>query len=75
MAEYDAAEKRPAAEWASQYGITVADPDGWDRANFAQSWAEPITATEFARRASLSTCSGDFGPLHEFLRPAREEKP
>lgn len=41
--------------WARLLNLDVLDPDGWDRRNFAQSWAEPITIDEFKRRASQST--------------------
>lgn len=38
-------------------GITVLDPDGWDRKNLDASWAEPITQEEFNFRLSISTAS------------------
>ena len=38
-------------------GITVLDPDGWDRRNFEKSWVEPLTHYEFTVRLGLSTCS------------------
>ena len=31
-------------------GVTVLDPDGWDRKNFVQSWAEELTLEEFDER-------------------------
>lgn len=43
--------------WAKQQGITIRDPDGWDRQNFVESWNTPITLEEFHQRASLSTTS------------------
>lgn len=43
-------------EWSALLGVTVLDPDGWDRTSFAESWAEPITLDEFIRRAQVSTC-------------------
>ena len=46
---------RPSAEWSQITGITVYDPDGWDRSDFAASWAEPITRAEFIRRCWTST--------------------
>lgn len=46
---------RPSKEWARIKGITVVDPDGWDRKDFDNSWSESITEKEFDRRASLST--------------------
>lgn len=36
-------------------GYAIVDPDGWDRANFDQSWAELITREEFTRRVMLSS--------------------
>jgi hypothetical protein len=38
-------------------GITILDPDGWDRKNLDSSWAEPITQQEFNFRLSISTAS------------------
>lgn len=35
--------------------LTVLDPDGWDRLNFEQSWAEPLTQDEFTARLLIST--------------------
>lgn len=35
---------------------TVMDPDGWDRENFDESWAEKITEREFLHRLNQSTC-------------------
>ena len=60
--------KRTPTEWESILGIKVHDPDGWDRSNFAESWAEKFTEVEFARRAWASTCSGDFDRIHTILR-------
>lgn len=48
--------------WA---GVKVLDADGWDRARFADSWAERITEDEFNRRLMQSTCQ--MPP--EYLRP------
>jgi hypothetical protein len=52
---------RSANDWLKQpqyAGITVMDPDGWDRRGgfFAASWAEEITEEEFEKRLSVSTC-------------------
>lgn len=38
-------------------GISVVDPDGWDRKNFDASWAEQISKEEFDRRLMNSTCT------------------
>lgn len=37
-------------------GIIVMDPDGWDRSNYEESWAEKITRDEFGNRMGRSTC-------------------
>jgi hypothetical protein len=42
-------------EWVNLLDLVIADPDGWDRTNFRESWAEPITIDEFKSRASRST--------------------
>jgi hypothetical protein len=52
--------KQNADKWLASpifNGVTVLDPDGWDRSNFAESWAEQITLGEFNRRLNLSTIS------------------
>jgi len=49
-------------EWLKepQYqGITVLDPDGWDRTDFETSWREPIDEAEFRRRLFASTLMTD----------------
>lgn len=43
------------SDWGIQFGLTVTDPDGWDRQNFDASWAELISEEEFKRRLSKST--------------------
>ena len=53
-------ELKSADEWLAMpefEGITVLDPDGWDRrgAHFEASWAERITKEEFNRRLFRST--------------------
>ena len=42
-------------EWSLFLGVSVLDPDGWDRTNFQKSWNEPITLDEFKRRVAEST--------------------
>lgn len=45
-------------EWLKEpkyAGITVLDPDGWDRSNYDVSWAEQISELEFNRRVGMST--------------------
>jgi hypothetical protein len=47
--------RRSSEEWTAIFGIRIADADGWDRSNFAASWAEPITLDEYKRRVRMST--------------------
>lgn len=53
-------ELQSSAYWQEQVreDFVVYDPDGWDRKNFEESWAEPITFHEFINRAWHSTVSG-----------------
>jgi len=49
---------RTAEEWLAQpqyAGITVLDPDGWDRRNYEESWNEKISENEFGKRLGVST--------------------
>ena len=51
-------ELKSAGEWLAIDGynhITVLDPDGWDRSNYEESWAEKISEEEFQRRLMMST--------------------
>lgn len=45
--------------WCKKKGLTlgedILDPDGWDRANFEESWNEKITEAEFHSRLLMST--------------------
>ncbi len=63
--------EKSADEWCVEFGITVHDPDGWDRTNYYASWAEPLTALEFARRASESTISGNTEGIRLTLATGR----
>lgn len=47
-------EMRTPEEWCAEYGLDIADPDGW-RHPGAPAWHEPITLLEFADRYALST--------------------
>lgn len=38
-------------------GITVLDPDGWDRKNFKEDWARKIKHCTMWEKVMLSTCS------------------
>lgn len=52
--------KKPSDEWVKEFpGLTIMDPDGWDRSNFIESWAEPIDEIEFHRRVMHSTICVD----------------
>lgn len=43
-------------KYAPEYeGVILMDPDGWNRANFDQSWAEQITREEMKRRMDMSS--------------------
>jgi hypothetical protein len=50
-------EKRTPQEWLeSEFkGVTILDPDGWDRSDYKESWSEPITKDEMGRRTMMST--------------------
>lgn len=48
-------ELRTSEEWSEHFGIKVLDPDGWDRKNLAESWAESITKEVFLERVFEST--------------------
>lgn len=43
------------SEWEKKTGILVVDPDGWDRENLADSWAELISERVFRSRCLVST--------------------
>lgn len=43
------------SEWEIALDVLVLDPDGWDRSNLAESWAELITENEFKSRLVTST--------------------
>jgi len=47
---------RHPSEWEKISGITILDPDGWDRANYDISWNTLINEAEWIERASTSTC-------------------
>ncbi len=53
--------RKGSEEWLKIVGqemgrrIIVLDPDGWDRKNFEESWAEKISKEEFCHRLNMST--------------------
>ena len=54
---------KSASEWLREpqyYGVTIIDPDGWDRTDFDASFDEPITLDEFQRRLNRSTLQFRF---------------
>ena len=59
--EVDMDKLKSAEEWLAEpeyEGITIYDPDGWDRRGeyWEASWNEKITKQEFERRMVESTC-------------------
>lgn len=54
------------SEWSKLLGVTILDPDGWDRQNFWEDWGRPITREEFQTKASMSTIRIEPGrrPFH-----------
>jgi hypothetical protein len=76
---------RPSSEWVKHSprwlegfpGMVIREPDGWDRENFAASWAEPITEEEFYRRAMLSSlapAAASPPPVHSITEAGRIRK-
>lgn len=59
MTELDTTKRHP-REWEEITGVTVHDPDGWDRQNWDVSWNTLIDEAEFVERAKHSTCT--WGP-------------
>jgi hypothetical protein len=45
-------------EWCKRFGVRIADPDGWDRRNFLESWNQKIDRHEFMQRMGRSTILG-----------------
>ena len=46
---------RTSGEWSAFFDVIVMDPDGWDRANFDESWNELISEEVFKVRLQRST--------------------
>lgn len=46
---------RTSGEWSDIFDVVVMDPDGWDRANFDESWNELISEEVFKARLQHST--------------------
>lgn len=62
-----------ADEWLARpeySGITVLNPDGWDRRNYKASWAEKLTKKEFEQRLSVSTCQWSSEAMKRLRTPA-----
>lgn len=49
---------RTSDEWCNHFKVIVLDPDGWNREDLANSWAERISEDEFQRRLVQSTTMG-----------------
>jgi len=46
--------------------IVIMDPDGWNRKDYKNSWAEEISRDEFEQRVGLSTCSYPAGFFEQY---------
>jgi hypothetical protein len=57
------------SQWETITGITVLDPDGWDRQNLNADWAIPLTEQEFRDKADESTTIGNR-ITHKIVRSA-----
>lgn len=57
VAEKDT-DRRTPDEWLKDpqlHGLRVIDPDGWDRKNYADDWAKPLTLSEMWEKVNIST--------------------
>lgn len=63
--------KRTPEQWCEQYGVDIADPDGW-RSKDAPAWDEPIALADFLQRARQSTARNV--PDVDWQRLARDAK-
>lgn len=64
-----AEDRKTPDEWLktpAYQGLIILDPDGWDRSNFAASWAEPLTQEQFQARVYESTCMFPKGIRREW---------
>lgn len=63
-------------EWGAKFGIVVWDPDGWDRKNYEEDWAKPLTIDEYEKKAALSTCQwSTIGvPPWELMKQFKEKE-
>ena len=59
------------AEWEMILGITIIDPDGWNRKNLDADWAKPLTFDEFYDKATESTVDRPMGDKEEARIMAR----
>lgn len=68
------AEMKTSQEWVYETGVTILDPDGWDRRNFFYSFHQQrITREQFDRRVAMSTTCV-YRPSNEDRIAALEEK-
>lgn len=61
-------------EWCAEYGLQIADPDGW-RGAAAPPWDQPIGLVEFADRfaqCTVNTAAGDHERMRADVRTAKE---
>jgi hypothetical protein len=70
--------KRTSEEWDKRLtkplGITILDPDGWDRKNYQYSFKEElITAEEFRDRVYQSTCMSEADNMIKFGEKVKEQ--
>lgn len=63
---------RTPAEWEKELDVIVVDPDGWDRTNFEEDWAKPISREEFNQKLGRSSVT-DLGAVARALGWASEE--
>jgi hypothetical protein len=72
LADYFRSAPRTPEEWCAEYGLVIADPDGWRGAD-APPWGQPIGLVEFAERFARCTAdmvAGDHGRLRDDAQAA-----
>jgi len=68
------AERLTPNEWLKDprlHGIKIIDPDGWDRKNFEEDWAKPLTLAEMRDKVNISTCLFSSG-LWTFVKETQD---
>ncbi|QIG57943.1 hypothetical protein SEA_PAULODIABOLI_258 [Microbacterium phage PauloDiaboli] len=51
---------RTPSEWEKEFNYRIKDADGWDRQNFEEDWAKPITREEFMMKSVGCTIEGPW---------------